>query len=101
MFGERRFRWLLATATVTAAVTVAGASASGALSSPVHRPYLNAPGLRARTAAATPTVTNPCGFQASVLADSFKGIPVFNATQEGSLSTSPSSPREASSLSGC
>jgi peptidyl-prolyl cis-trans isomerase B (cyclophilin B) len=80
MLNKRRSRLLLAVTTVIVVVTALGVSASGAFSSPA-RHTLHAPDLRARAAAAAPTTTNPCGYQASVPADSFKGIPVFNAAQ--------------------
>jgi len=72
-----RLAVVLAIVTVTA-VTV---TATGAPSR-VAGPSFNAPTLDAQAAtqvAATPT--NPCGYQAAIPADSFKGIPVFNATQ--------------------
>jgi peptidyl-prolyl cis-trans isomerase B (cyclophilin B) len=81
MLNERRPLLLLAAATVVTAVMAVMAvsvTASGASSTPA-RPGLNAPGLRLRAAAAAPTATDPCGYQASIPADSFKGIPVFNA----------------------
>jgi peptidyl-prolyl cis-trans isomerase B (cyclophilin B) len=79
MLNERRFRLLLAAAAVITAVMVVSVTASGASSTPA-RPGLNAPGLRLRAAGAAPTATAPCGYQASIPADRFKGIPVFNAT---------------------
>jgi peptidyl-prolyl cis-trans isomerase B (cyclophilin B) len=78
MLDKRRSRFLIAASTVIV-VTALGVTAAGAFSSPARR-SLNAPDLRARTAA-VPTPTNPCGYQAQVPADSFKGIPVFNAAQ--------------------
>jgi peptidyl-prolyl cis-trans isomerase B (cyclophilin B) len=82
MFGNRAVRLALAaTAIVTAAtvVTAAGATASGATTAstpPAHQ--LDAPGLHVRAAAA-PAATSACGYRAAIPADSFKGIPVFNA----------------------
>src|ERR1700685_758034 len=83
------FRLLLTTATrVTAAAGVAaiGVATSGAsTASTAALPRLNAPGLHADAVPAAPgapaTATNACGYVASIPADRFKGIPVFNAAQ--------------------
>jgi len=66
--------------TVGTAVTVT--TVTGANASPQGLPGLNAPGLHPR-AAADPAPTGPdtCGYHASIPADRFKGIPVFNAAQ--------------------
>ena len=66
---------------VVVAFTAVTVTASGAPSR-VAGPSFNAPNLVAQApsqVAATPT--NLCGFQAAIPADSFKGIPAFNATQ--------------------
>jgi peptidyl-prolyl cis-trans isomerase B (cyclophilin B) len=84
MVNEHRFRLLLAVATVAAAVaavTAVAVNASGASGGPM-RSGLNAPGLGVRAAAAAvPTATDTCGYHASIPADRFKGIPVFDAAQ--------------------
>ena len=84
MLNQRRPRLRLAAATLITAVTtvaVVSVTASGA-SSTLARSSLNAPGLgTTAAAAAAPTTTDPCGYQASIPADSFKGIPVFNAAE--------------------
>ncbi len=81
MLNKRLTRLLLAAVAAVAAVTAVSVTASGA-SNTTARPALNAPNLRARaTAAAAPTATDPCGYHASIPADSFKGIPVFDAAQ--------------------
>jgi len=79
---KRAFRPLLVTATLTAAVAAAaiGTSASGATASTPAAPRLDAPGLHAQAAAA-PMAAPACGYHAAIPADSFKGIPVFNAAQ--------------------
>jgi peptidyl-prolyl cis-trans isomerase B (cyclophilin B) len=62
-------------------VAFTAVTASGAPSR-VAGPSFNAPSLVTQApsqVAATPT--NSCGFQAAIPADSFKGIPAFNATQ--------------------
>jgi peptidyl-prolyl cis-trans isomerase B (cyclophilin B) len=83
MLNPRRRRLLVAAVTAVtavAAVAVVSVTASGA--SGTHARSLNAPGLRVRaTAAVAPTAIDPCGYHASIPADSFKGIPVFDATQ--------------------
>jgi peptidyl-prolyl cis-trans isomerase B (cyclophilin B) len=73
-------RLLLAAAVVITAVTALSVTASGAFSSPA-RLGLNAPDLGVRAAAAAPAATDACGYHASIPADSFKGIPVFDAAQ--------------------
>jgi peptidyl-prolyl cis-trans isomerase B (cyclophilin B) len=80
---NRAFRPLLVTATLAAAVAVAlaGVTASGATASTPAPSGLNPPGLHVRAVAAAPAPASACGYQASIPADSFKGIPVFNAAQ--------------------
>jgi peptidyl-prolyl cis-trans isomerase B (cyclophilin B) len=81
MLTQRLSRFMLAAVVAVTAVIAVTVSASGA-SSPPARPGLNAPNLGARTVApAASTATDQCGYHASIPADSFKGIPVFNATQ--------------------
>jgi peptidyl-prolyl cis-trans isomerase B (cyclophilin B) len=66
--------------TAVTITTVAGASASPSSS----LPGLNPPGLHPRAAAdPAPTATGGpnCGYTASIPADRFKGIPVFNAAE--------------------
>ena len=79
---KRAFRPLLVTATLAAAVaaTAVGFSTSGATASTPAPHSLNAPGLHAQVAAAL-TPASACGYHAAIPADSFKGIPVFNAAQ--------------------
>ncbi len=79
MLTTRPFRLLLAAAIVITAVTAVSVATSGA-SSTSARLGLNPPGLHVRAAAA-PTATDACGYQASIPADRFKGIPVFNAAE--------------------
>jgi peptidyl-prolyl cis-trans isomerase B (cyclophilin B) len=91
MVNKRVSRLIIgAAAAVTAltAVTFAGLTASGATASVSSRStstpvLLNAPGLhvRAATPAVTATAVPACGYQAAIPADSFKGIPVFNAAK--------------------
>jgi peptidyl-prolyl cis-trans isomerase B (cyclophilin B) len=81
---KRAFRPLLVTVTLAAAVAAAavGVSASGATASTPAPPHLDAPGLHARAAqAAAPTPAPACGYHAVIPADSFKGIPVYDAAQ--------------------
>ena len=80
---NRAFRPLLITATLAAAVavTVAGVTASGATASTPAPPRLNAPGLHVQAAADPTPAPAACGYHATIPADRFKGIPVFNATQ--------------------
>ena len=83
MLTKRASRLLLAAAiavaggTAAALTGVAGATAS---TSPVSG--LNPPGMHVQAAPdAAPTSSSPCGYQAAIPADRFKGIPVFNAAQ--------------------
>lgn len=81
MAHKRASRLLLATAAVLTAVagsTAAAVTASGATASTPAPPRLNAPGLHVRAAAPAATA---CGYQASIPADRFKGIPVFDPAQ--------------------
>jgi peptidyl-prolyl cis-trans isomerase B (cyclophilin B) len=89
MLKKRASRLIVATAsavTALAAISFASVTASGATTSvsaksaaaPVS---LNAPNLHTRVTGAKAAATNACGYVASIPADSFKGIPVFNATQ--------------------
>jgi peptidyl-prolyl cis-trans isomerase B (cyclophilin B) len=82
MLTKRASRFLLAAAIAVAAGTAATvASAAGATASPSSSaPGLNAPNMHVQPAAA-PTASSACGYVASIPADRFKGIPVFNATQ--------------------
>ena len=81
MLNKRLTRLLLAAVTAATVATAVSVTASGASSTP-GRPGLNTPNLRVRVAAAAaPTATDPCGYHASIPADSFKGIPVFDAAQ--------------------
>jgi peptidyl-prolyl cis-trans isomerase B (cyclophilin B) len=84
MLTKRASRLLLAAAIAvtagTAATAATVASAAGATASSSSAPGLNAPNLHVRPAAA-PTAASACGYHATIPADRFKGIPVFNATQ--------------------
>jgi peptidyl-prolyl cis-trans isomerase B (cyclophilin B) len=75
----RRPRLLLAAAVVAIAAVAVSVTASVASNS--ASAGLDAPNLHARAAADAPTATDACGYTASVPADRFKGIPVFDATQ--------------------
>jgi peptidyl-prolyl cis-trans isomerase B (cyclophilin B) len=84
MLTKRASRLLLAAAlalTVGTAVAVAGMT--GATASTSTLPRLDAPGLHVQAAAdATPSAApGSCGYHATIPADRFKGIPVFNAAQ--------------------
>jgi peptidyl-prolyl cis-trans isomerase B (cyclophilin B) len=83
MLKNRAFRPILLTATLAAAVALAlaGVTASGATASTPTAPGLNPPGLHVRSVAAAPAAARACGYHATIPADRFKGIPVFNATQ--------------------
>jgi peptidyl-prolyl cis-trans isomerase B (cyclophilin B) len=87
MLKKRASRLLFTAATiVTAAAVVAavGVSASGASTAGPARtpalPRLNAPNLHVRTVGASGSA-DACGYHATIPADRFKGIPVFNAAQ--------------------
>jgi peptidyl-prolyl cis-trans isomerase B (cyclophilin B) len=83
MVGKRALGLILSAAvavTVGTAVTVT--TVAGASASPSSLPGLNPPGLHPRAAAdPAPTAAPSCGYAASIPADRFKGIPVFNAAQ--------------------
>jgi peptidyl-prolyl cis-trans isomerase B (cyclophilin B) len=87
MLTKRASRLLLAaTLALTAGTAVAVTGMAGATASTSGTssslPRLNAPGLHVQTAAApAPTPADSCGYHASIPADRFKGIPVFNAAQ--------------------
>jgi peptidyl-prolyl cis-trans isomerase B (cyclophilin B) len=74
---------LSAAVAVTVGTAVTVTSVTGASASSQGRPGLNAPGLHPRAAAdPQPTASVPnCGYTASVPADRFKGIPVFDAAE--------------------
>ena len=76
----RKIRTLLVAVGVSTAVAVAGLVASNAGASAPTRPE---PTLaRAPHVISGPAdTTDPCGYTASIPADRFKGIPVFDATQ--------------------
>jgi peptidyl-prolyl cis-trans isomerase B (cyclophilin B) len=83
MIGKRTLSLLLTAAlavTVGTAITVT--DMTGATASTSSLPTLNAPGLHVQPAP-DDTTTGPaaCGYHATVPADRFKGIPVFNAAQ--------------------
>jgi peptidyl-prolyl cis-trans isomerase B (cyclophilin B) len=83
MLNKRASRLLLAGATIVAAaaaVTGVSVTASGASNaSTPARPGLNAPNLHGRAVAA-PGPTDTCGYHATIPADRFEGIPVFDPT---------------------
>jgi peptidyl-prolyl cis-trans isomerase B (cyclophilin B) len=83
---KRASRLLLAAAlTVTAGTAVAVTGMTGATASTPSLPRLDAPGLHVQTTAdPAPTPSSApgsCGYHATIPADRFKGIPVFNAAQ--------------------
>jgi peptidyl-prolyl cis-trans isomerase B (cyclophilin B) len=81
MLTKRLSLSLFAVVVAIVAVTAVTVTASGAPSRLVG-PSFNAPNLGAQAptqVAATPT--NLCGYQAAIPADSFKGVPAFDATQ--------------------
>jgi peptidyl-prolyl cis-trans isomerase B (cyclophilin B) len=86
MLTKRASRLLLAAAlTVTAGTAVAVTGMTGATASTSSLPRLDAPGLHVQTAAdPAPTPSSApgsCGYHATIPADRFKGVPVFNAAQ--------------------
>jgi peptidyl-prolyl cis-trans isomerase B (cyclophilin B) len=83
MFTKRASRLLLAAAIAVAAGTaVTVTTVAGATASTSTLPRLNPPGLHAPAAASDPTpAPSSCGYHATIPADRFKGIPVFNAAQ--------------------
>jgi peptidyl-prolyl cis-trans isomerase B (cyclophilin B) len=83
MFRKRASALLAAAAiVVTAGTAITVTGVTGATASTPTLPRLDAPGLHVRTAAdPAPTAAPNCGYVASIPADRFKGIPVFNAQQ--------------------
>jgi peptidyl-prolyl cis-trans isomerase B (cyclophilin B) len=85
MFTKHAPRLLLAGAALVAAAaaaTAVGVTGSGTSTASVRPlPRLEARGLSPRPAATTTAPASPCGYQAAIPADRFKGIPVFNAAQ--------------------
>jgi peptidyl-prolyl cis-trans isomerase B (cyclophilin B) len=83
MLTTRASRLLLAAAVaVTAGTAIAVTGVAGATASTSTLPRLDAPGLHVQAAAdPTPTSASTCGYHATIPADRFKGIPVFNAAQ--------------------
>jgi peptidyl-prolyl cis-trans isomerase B (cyclophilin B) len=83
MLTTRASRLLLAAAVaVTAGTALAVTGVAGATASISTLPRLDAPGLHVQAAAdPTPTSASTCGYHATIPADRFKGIPVFNAAQ--------------------
>src|ERR1700726_4988883 len=83
MLTKRASRLFLAAAlALTAGTAVAVTGVVGATASTSTLPRLDAPGLHVQ-AAADPTAapSASCGYHATIPADRFKGIPVFNAAQ--------------------
>jgi peptidyl-prolyl cis-trans isomerase B (cyclophilin B) len=86
MLTKRASRLLLAAVlALTAGTAVAVSGMTGATASTSTLPRLDPPGLHVQTAAdpaATSTAApSSCGYHATIPADRFKGIPVFNAAQ--------------------
>ena len=83
MLTKRASRLVLAAAlALTAGTAAAVTSVAGATASTTTLPRLDAPGLHAQAAPdAAPTAADSCGYHATIPADRFKGIPVFNAAQ--------------------
>src|SRR5579859_1054168 len=83
MLTTRASRLVLAAAlALTAGTAAAVTSAAGATAGTTTLPRLDAPGLHTQAVPnAAPTAADSCGYQATIPADRFKGIPVFNATQ--------------------
>jgi len=83
MLTKRASRLVLAAAlALTAGTAAAVTSAAGATAGTTTLPRLDAPGLHTQAVPnAAPTAADSCGYQATIPADRFKGIPVFNATQ--------------------
>jgi peptidyl-prolyl cis-trans isomerase B (cyclophilin B) len=83
MLATRASRLLLAAAlTLAAGTAVAVTGVAGATASTSTLPRLDAPGLHVQAAAdPTPSASASCGYHATIPADRFKGIPVFNAAQ--------------------
>jgi peptidyl-prolyl cis-trans isomerase B (cyclophilin B) len=83
MLTKRASRLVLAAAlALTAGTAAAVSSVAGATASTTTLPRLDAPGLHTQAHPdAAPTAADSCGYHATIPADRFKGIPVFNATQ--------------------
>src|SRR3984957_18121887 len=83
MLKTRGSRLLLTAAlTLAAGTAVAVTGVVGATASTSTLPRLDAPGLHVQAAAdPTPTAAASCGYHATIPADRFKGIPVFDATR--------------------
>jgi peptidyl-prolyl cis-trans isomerase B (cyclophilin B) len=83
MLATRASRLLLAGAlTLVAGTAVAVTGVAGATASTSTLPRLDAPGLHVQAGAdPAPTAAASCGYHATIPADRFKGIPVFNAAQ--------------------
>ena len=83
MLTKRASRLVLAAAlALTAGTAAAVTSVAGATASTTTLPRLDAPGLHTQAGPdAAPTAADSCGYQATIPADRFKGIPVFNAAQ--------------------
>src|SRR5579863_268366 len=83
MLTKRASRLVLAAAlALTAGTAAAVSSVAGATASTTTLPRLDAPGLHTQAEPdAAPTAAGSCGYHATIPADRFKGIPVFNATQ--------------------
>jgi peptidyl-prolyl cis-trans isomerase B (cyclophilin B) len=83
MLKARRLRLLITVGALTAAMGVVAsvtAGPAGSKTEPLYR--LNAPNLHVQRTAKTPAAAadDSCGYTASIPADRFKGIPVFNPT---------------------
>src|SRR6202021_3899209 len=83
MLKTRGSRLLLTAAlTLAAGTAVAVTGVAGATASTSTLPRLDAPGLHVQAGAdPTPAAADSCGYHATIPADRFKGIPVFNAAQ--------------------
>src|ERR1700722_297631 len=83
MLKTRGSRLLLTAAlTLAAGTAVAVTGGGGPTASPSPCPRPAAPGLHVRAGAdPAPTAAASCGYHATIPADRFKGIPVFNAAQ--------------------
>jgi len=83
MLTKRASRLVLAAAlALTAGTAAAVSSVAGATASTTTLPRLDAPGLHTQAEPdAAPTAAGSCGYHATIPADRFKGIPVFNAAQ--------------------
>ena len=78
---KRTWSLLLAAAlAVTTGTAITVTDMTGATASTSTLRGLNPPGLHPRAVGA-PTATDACGYHASIPADRFKGVPVFDAAQ--------------------